>query len=149
MSRQSFTTPSPQAVRLFFTYDATGVRLESQQLVDALIPGTDTPREEIPGHFVEVRDARGQRLAQVPIRGAFRTTIEVFPERKGDPITVVKVPQPAGAFTVLVPVSPDAARYVVVNRQPPRSLPSRLGAPEAFARGQATELGTFAVEVAR
>lgn len=35
MSRQSFTTPSPQAVRLFFTYDATGVRLESQQPVDA------------------------------------------------------------------------------------------------------------------
>jgi len=149
MNPQSSTTPSPPVVRLFFTYDGTTVRLESQQPVDAVIPGADTPREELPGHFVEVRDARGQRLAQVPIRDAFRTTVEVFPERKGDLITVVNVPQPGGAFTVLVPVSPDAAQFAVVDRQPPRSLPSRPGAPEAFARGQATELATFAVAVTR
>jgi len=136
--------PPPQAVRLIFAYDGDGVRLVHQQPVDVMIPGMDLPREELAGHFVEVRDVQGRRLSQVPIRSALSTTLEVFPENPEDPITTVQVAEPAGAFTVVVPVSPQADHVTVVTRQAPQ--PATAGA-DALSRGPAVELGTFTLQV--
>lgn len=110
-------TPASPAVRLIFEYEGDTVRLVSQQPVDAVISGFDTPPEVRPGHFVEVRDDSGRRLARVPARGAFVESAEVFPEDHAEPITRVDV-EARGAFTVILP-APAAATQIAVVRVAP------------------------------
>ncbi|GAB1340376.1 hypothetical protein ACE1SV_69660 [Streptomyces sp. E-15] len=141
-------TPTARAVRLIFEYEGDAVHLVSQQPVDTVISGFDAHPEERPGHFVETRDDRGQRLARVPARGAFQESAEVFPEDHSQPITRVDV-EARGAFTVLLPAPAEAAQVAVVRVAP--------AAPEArLAPGGATspppgttrdvDLATFRLE---
>jgi hypothetical protein len=145
----------PQAVRLIFTYHGDRVLLDDQQPVDSVIPGMDLPREELPGRFVEVRDATGQRLSQVPIRGAMNRWAEVFPANHEDPITRVDI-EPSGAFTVVVPVTPRATQVAVVNRD--ATAPVRAELVDGLLADDTvtdltpsittSELGTFALNTA-
>jgi len=113
----------PAAVRLIFEYEGDQVQLVAQQRVDVAVPGLDldvspTPR---PGHYVEVRSTTNEALSRVPIREALGGSVEVFPEEPGSPITRVDVPEPRGAFTVVLPVSEAADQVAVVRvtqRQP-------------------------------
>ncbi|MET9089526.1 hypothetical protein ABZX77_48025 [Streptomyces sp. NPDC004237] len=117
-------TPTARAVRLIFEYEGDSVTLVSQQPVDAVISGFDAHPEVRPGNFVETRDEKGQRLARVPARGAFRESAEVFPEDHSQPITRVDV-EARGAFTVLLP-APDEAVQVAVVRAAPAAPDARL-----------------------
>lgn len=139
-------SPDPTAVRLIFEYEGDQVRLVHQQPVDVAISGFDLPREQVPGHHVEVRGADEELLSRVPIRSAMSTSMEVFPEAPGDPITRTDLPQARGAFTVIVPAGPQADHVTVVQiaagvgdagELATRATSTVPGAPEVI------ELGSF------
>ena len=100
--------PPTRAMRLIFEYEGNQVRLVSQQPVEMAITGSDIAQVEQPGYYVDTRDARDRTLARVPARNAFSASVEVFPEKPGEPISRVDVAQPRGAFTVVVPIPEDA-----------------------------------------
>lgn len=136
--------PDPTAVRLIFEYEGDQVRLVHQQPVDVAISGFDLPREQLPGHHVEVRGAGEELLGRVPIRSAMSTSMEVFPENPGDPITRTDLPEARGAFTVIVPAGPQADHVTVVriatgegSELAARATSPVSGAPEVV------ELGSF------
>jgi hypothetical protein len=117
------------AVRLIFEYDGDDLRLISQQPVRMVISLIDIAGEEQAGYFVDTRNAAGRTLMRVPIHEALTTSVEVFPEDHGEPITRVDVAHPRGAFTVVVPASDEADHVTVVR--------------VAERRAEVTELGTF------
>jgi hypothetical protein len=114
------------AVRLIFEYDGDQVTLVSQQPVDIAVPGFDLAPDLKPGHYIEARSAANEPLSRVPIREAFATSAEVFPEHPGEPITRVDVAKPRGAFTVVVPAGPDAARVALLHVRPPMEVEAPL-----------------------
>ncbi len=132
---------SPRSMRLIFEYEGDRVRLVSQQPVDVAITGFDLPHIEHPGYYVESRDKSGRALARVPARNAFAGSMEVFPEQPGEPITRVDVPQPKGAFTVVVP-APTAADHVTVM-QIAHPKPAPAGGQAALAAPEAIDLVSF------
>jgi len=137
------------AVRLIFEYEGDEVRLVQQTPVDVAISGFDLPQEHVPGDHVEVRTADEGLLSRVPVRTGMSTSVEIFPEDPGDPITRTDLPVARGAFTVVVPVAEGADHVAVVRIRP--------GAPEASELARRTtepvpggpevvELGTFPLE---
>lgn len=113
---QATNQPAPTAaVRLIFEYEGEKVRLVSQQPINLAVTGSDIARTEEAGVYVDVRNAEGANLARVPARNAFAGSLEVFPEKHGDPIMRIDMPKPKGAFTVVVP-APAAAKSVSVVR---------------------------------
>jgi hypothetical protein len=117
MSTNSETQePNPtRAVRLIFEYEGDRVRLVSEQPVDMAVTGFELSTVSVPGYYVDSRDAENRTLARVRARGAFETSMEVFPEKPGDPITRIDVPQARGAFTVVVP-APERTDHVTILR---------------------------------
>ena len=101
---------------------------------------------------MDTRDASGRTLARVAARGAFHDSVEVFPERHGEPITRMPVDRPRGAFTVIVPVPQDADHVRVVQVTPPRetrhSVTARSTAQPAGA-AQERELARFPLQISR
>ena len=136
---------SVRSVRLIFEYEGDRVRLVSQQAVDVAVTGFDLSHVDHPGYYVESRDKDDRSLARVPAREAFVQSAEVFPERPGEPITRVDVPQPKGAFTVVVP-APQATDHVTVMRVAPgRAAPGAAAAPAP----EVTDLVSFPINVNR
>ena len=121
-----------RSVRLIFEYEGDRVRLVTQQPVEMAVTGFDLPQVDHPGYYVESRDVSNRTLARVPARNAFIGSAEVFPENHAEPITRLDVPQPKGAFTVVVPV-PDTADHVTVMHL----VPGKLAAPADRAMGAA------------
>jgi hypothetical protein len=113
--------PAPaRAVRLIFEYEGDQVRLVSQQRVDLAVTGFDLLQTmPPPGYYVEARGPANETLSRVLAHNAFLTSTEVFPEQPGEPITRIEVPQPRGAFTVVVP-APATADHVALVRVTPR-----------------------------
>ena len=136
--------PMP-AVRLIFEYEGDDVRLVAQQPVDVAVSGFDLAEVPHPGHYVETRSAANEPLSRVPIREAFATSAEVFPEEPGGAITRVDV-EPKGAFTVVVPAGAAAAEIALLHVRPP-SGPVERGPAARATTPSATE--PEIVEVAR
>lgn len=127
---QATNQPAPTAaVRLIFEYEGEKVRLVSQQPIDLAVTGSDIARTEEAGVYVDVRNAEGANLARVPARNAFAGSLEVFPEKHGDPIMRIDMPKPKGAFTVVVP-APAAAKSVSVVRVSAAKAAAPAPAPE-------------------
>jgi hypothetical protein len=145
--------PPRPALRLIFEYDGDEVRLVSQHPVDVAVSGFDLARVPRPGHYVETRSEQNEPLSRVPVREAFSTSAEVFPERPGEPITRVDVPRPRGAFTVVVPAGETVKRVALIRVQPPPDeAPQRPGARATTptpAEPEIVEMATFAVNVGR
>jgi hypothetical protein len=147
------TNPDPEpvptnAVRLIFEYEGDQVRLVSQHPVDIAISGFDIAQKEQPGHFVYARDAAGRTLARVPIREAFATSLEVFPENHGEPIIRVDVARPRGAFTVVVPALKEADHVSVVRvaaGKPEARVPGSPVTSAVEGKTEVTELGSFSL----
>ena len=138
---QAQQVPPVRFVRLIFEYDGDGVRLISQQPVETAFASLDAAAGDDPGVYVDSRDAGDATLARVAAHNAFAGTLEVFPERAGEPITRVAVGTPAGAFTVIVP-APETTDHVTVLQIKPRPQPVG-GAGAATAVPEVIELGTF------
>jgi hypothetical protein len=136
-------------MRLIFEYEGDEVRLVTQQPVEAAVTGFDIAQVERPGYYVDARDADGQTLARVPARNAFSTSTEVFPEQPGEPITRVDVPEPRGAFTVVVPV-PETTEHVAVTRvtpgRPEAARPGTLATSPVPGNPEITDVATFPLE---
>src|SRR3954453_4558415 len=108
-----------QAVRMIFQYDGDQVWLVSQQPVDMFVTHSDpAQKEQQAGVYVDARDDAGTTLASVPAPAALGASMEVFPERHGEPIVRTDVDRPRGAFTVVVP-APQAASQIAVVRVAP------------------------------
>jgi hypothetical protein len=138
------------AVRLIFSHDGDELRLVSQQRVDVAIDDVDASPVRHPGYFVELRGEDNDMLGRVRAHNAFNTSIEVFPENPGEPITRVETELPTGAFTVVLPVTKAAKQIAVVHLSP-----APVG-PQAFAPGpivaapaapEMSEIATFPVEL--
>jgi hypothetical protein len=147
MAMNDTSQPAPtRAMRLIVEYEGNQVRLVSQQPVEMAITGSDIARVEHPGYYVDTRDTRGRTLARVPARNAFSASVEVFPENPGEPISRVDVPQPRGAFTVVVPVPQDADHFSVVQiapEKPDAQAPAGRATSPVEGGTQITELGRF------
>lgn len=136
-----------RSVRLIFEYEGDRVRLVSQQPVDVAVTGFDLPDTQHPGYYVESRDNNNRMLARVPARGALLGSMEVFPEQAGEPITRVDVPNPKGAFTVVVP-APEATDHVTIMRIAPPRVREGL-APGVHPVPEVTDLVSFPLNVNR
>ncbi len=144
--------PQPRSMRLIFEYDGDNVRLVMQQPVD--LPATDVAASQTPqaGYFVDTRDASGRTLARVAARGAFPDSVEVFPERQGEPITRMPVDRPRGAFTIIVPVPQDADHVRVVQVTPPQgdaTQPTIRSTVQPLGAAQEREIARFPLRISR
>jgi len=134
--------PAPvSAMRFIFEYDGDAVRLLSQQPVDMAITGAELGQSLAVGYFVDARDADNRTLARVHARGLSGGTAEVFPETPGEPIVHVKVEQPKGAFTVVLPVPAGAARVALVQVLPQADAHTAAAGAAAPLRG--TDIASF------
>lgn len=145
--------PTPRrAMRLIFEYEGDEVRLVTQQPVETVVTGFDIAQVQSPGYYVDARDTDGQTVARVPARNAFATSAEVFPEQPGEPITRVDVPEPRGAFTVIVPV-PESADHVAIARvSPGRTDATRVGTLATSpvpGDPEVTDVATFPLETSQ
>lgn len=152
-SDASVAPPGP-AIRFIFEYDGDDVRLVSQQRVDVAVTGFDLHQERAlpPGHYVEVRGTDGAPLAAVPVHGELGSSLEVFPEEPGEPLTRTDVERPRGAFTVVLPAADRAAQVSVLRvpraaARPAEGDEGAAPAPSLAPRTRATELATFPVEL--
>jgi len=147
MAMNESSQPAPtRAMRLIFEYEGNQVRLVSQQPVEMAITESDLARVGHPGYYVDTRDANDRTLARVPARNAFSASVEVFPQRPGEPISRVDVAQPRGAFTVVVPVPENADYFSVVQITPGRpetQAPASRTTSPVEGGTQITELGRF------
>ena len=103
--------------RLTFGYDRDRLELLDRQRVDMVAPPGETapiPRRAA-GFWVELRDGRGRRVYQRVVHQPIRFEVEVFPERRGDPIVRRPVDHPRGTFSLLVPDLPDAQTVVLFS----------------------------------
>jgi len=103
----------------------------------------DTTGIDHPGYYVDVRNSAGRALARVPAHAAFAASAEVFPERPGEPITRVDVPNPKGAFTVVVPVTDEASHVTVMRIAPGAAAQPGAAAGVRSAAPVATDIATF------
>ena len=143
-------TQRTRSMRLIFEYDGDDVRLVMQQPVDLPAPAAQPAQQT--GHFVETRDTAGRTLARVAAPGAFPDSVEIFPERHGDPITRLPVDRPRGAFTIIVPTPQDAdhVRLVRVTTSPgdaTQPTPRSLAQPQAAM--QEREIARFPLQIRR
>jgi hypothetical protein len=126
--------PEPtMAIRLIFEYEGEQVRLVSQQLVNLAITETDTFRMENDGIYVDARNAEGETLARVPTHKALQKSLEVFPEKHGDPIVRMETKKPKGAFTVVIPSLTAAKKVSVVRISSTKTAALRKGIPATRA----------------
>jgi hypothetical protein len=142
-------TQQPRSVRLIFEFDGDDVRLVMQQPVD--LPATSQSAQQT-GHFVETRDATGRTLARLAAPGAFPDSVEVFPERHGDPITRLPVDRPRGAFTIIVPASQDTdhVRLVQVTASPgDAAQPATRSLVQPQGTMQEREIARFPLQIRR
>lgn len=143
--------PQPRSMRLIFEYDGDDVRLVMQQPVDLPATAAASPAQQA-GYFVDTRDASGRTLARVAAPGAFPDSVEVFPERHGEPITRMPVDRPRGAFTIIVPVPQDADHVRVVQVTPPRgdaTQPTVRSAIQPPGAAQEREIARFPLQISR
>lgn len=129
--------PSAESLRLTYHYDGTEIHLVAQDRVDVVVLNAVVTEAPIAAHVVDVQRSDGTALARVPVRADLTETIEVF-GLPGEPIIRVPDPHPTGAFSVVVPLPPDAARVLL----------KRLAAvPSASAAAGTTSLARQAAPV--
>lgn len=135
------------ATRLIFEYDGDRVRLLEQMPVEVAGANLPMASEGELGTFVDVRDATNRTLARVPAGNALSTSLEVFPERHGQPITRTEVPRSKGAFTVVVPTPKETTHATLVNVAASNALAGVAGAPAAAP--EVVDLVSFPLRASR
>jgi len=108
------------AIRFIFGHSADGVTLISRQRVDMTLPAQDPASEDAEPHalLAELRGSDDQVLHRTAIPNPLEAHREVFSEEPGRSISRVPVAQPEGAFTVIVPDTPDADHLALMMAEP-------------------------------
>jgi hypothetical protein len=130
------------AVRLIFEYEGDEVRLVSSQPVDVVVQAGDAVRgmEDRSGFWVELRSQAEDVLYRRVLTDPARVHPEVFSPDPEVGITRASEPQPAGAFTVLLPSRPEASHVVLMaspsagGTRAPRLAASQDAPAEEIAR---------------
>jgi hypothetical protein len=109
-------------IRLIFGYSADGVTLISRQRVEMTLPAQDpASHDALPHAFIaEVRGSDDRVLHRAAIANPSESHREVFSEEAGRSISRVPVAQPNGAFTVIVPDTPEADHLALLTAGPTR-----------------------------
>lgn len=115
MSIESARFQPRRAIRLIFEYEGDELRLVTQQAVEMVVTETAPGGPDVPGYYLDARDAEERTLARVAAHGAFSQSAEVFPERHEDPIARIDVRRQRGAFTVTLPAVERADHVTVVR----------------------------------
>ena len=120
-SRSPSTSPTqrkhfPGALRLWFAFEGSEVRLLRWRSLDMRPPPSDPSRGRIltrplTGSWIEVGDSRGRLLWLHLLHNPLHRWIEV-PTPEGE-YSNVAVDHPRGSFTVLVPDLPEARTIAV------------------------------------
>jgi hypothetical protein len=107
-------------IRLIFGHSADGVTLISRQRVEMILPAQHPASEDAVPHALvaEVRAADDRVLHRAPVRDPLEPHREVFSQEPGRSISRVPAAQPAGAFTVIVPDTPDADHLALLAAGP-------------------------------
>jgi hypothetical protein len=136
-------------IRLTFAHSPRGVALISRQRVEMTLPPQhDAPAESAPPPFVaEVRAADDRVLHRAAIRNPLETHREVFSQEPGRSISRVPVAQPEGAFTLIVPDTPEADHLALLASGPTRDeAGSLLSAVEGgLAAPEPREIARFSL----
>jgi hypothetical protein len=145
-------SPQPtRAMRLIFEYEGNNVRLVSQQPVEMPVTGASLSQVTYPGYYIDTRDTNDSTLSRVVAHGAFSTSTEVFPERHGEPITRIDLPQAKGAFTVITPVPVNTDHVTVIQitpKQPGSNLPTAKTTSPASGAPQVKDIASFKLSAA-
>jgi hypothetical protein len=113
-------TKTARSVRLIFEYDGDQIRLIKQQEVDMAPPPGDAKSflAQESGFWLEVRNVGMQVLHRQIMRDPIATHPEVFSDGGGKTIARSNEPSRKGAFTVVVPESPDNDHLAFVRANP-------------------------------
>jgi hypothetical protein len=136
-----------RAVRLIVEYDGDDVRLVSQQEVDVAVPAAGVSPLQPGALAVETRTEQDAAVDRVEVPLPDVGSAEVFPEDPAGRIERVDVDRPAGAFTVVVPVSDQARSIAVLRGSTPRAVVGEPSA-ETTSEGDVTVLATFGLDAA-
>lgn len=136
------------AWRLTFRYEGDRVELVSRDRIATVeVPPDAPPPPEAArvGAWVELRDADDRVIHEHPLAQAIQRDVEVFSPEPGAPIRRVRLPEPRGAFQVIVPALPAARDLVLHDARragaaPPGAARAPKGAKGARRDATATEL---------
>ena len=137
--RVSTNDDAPTAWRVTFEYDATGVRLLSQQRVSMITAPDDSDLTFAArtGSWVELRDAKGHGMYRQILHDPLRFDYEAFSPHEGVTPRRVDAPERSGSFQAVVPALSGATR-VVLWGQPIGST----GSPQVAVELVSARLGT-------
>lgn len=114
------STRSAKSVRLIFEYDGDQIRFIKQQEVD-MVPPPSEPTSgfaEEDGFWLEVRDAGMKVLHRQSVADPIAIYPEIFSNVPGETVARSNEPSRKGAFTVVVPESPDNDHLAFVRAAP-------------------------------
>jgi len=114
------SNPSGKAIRLTMAYDATGVRVVSQQSVEMTLPPSDpAPAAAVQGVWSELRDGQDNTSFRRRLHAPFRPDVEVFSGEPGRTVSRKPVENTSGVFVVVVPEIEGADQLVLVQGSQP------------------------------
>ena len=142
---KNITPRNPSAIRFVFSVTDGVVTLQSRHYVAMRAPrssalGDATPT---PAFAAELRDRGDQTLYRVALANPLEGHREVFSDEPGRSVHRVPIENPGGAFTVVVPIHPDA-QHIVLVAAPPATHAAGLKAvsePSELARFPLNEPG--------
>jgi hypothetical protein len=106
-----------RALRLTFSYSGTEIKLINEQNIESRIPPSDdlNEHEERSGFWYELRDKDGRTLYRKAIYNPISYDAEFLSERERGKFSRKKIPNPAGAFAIMVPDTPHGRTLVMFS----------------------------------
>jgi hypothetical protein len=139
---------STRSVRLIFEYDGDQIRLIKQQDVE-MVPPPSEPTSgfaEEDGFWLEVRDAGMKVLHQQNVVDPIAIYPETFSNVAGETVARSNEPSRKGAFTVVVPETPENDHLAFVRAKPVARPTAEERAPESAPSG---EIARFSIKKSR
>jgi hypothetical protein len=106
-----------KALTLTFSYSGTEIKLINEESIEKRIPPSDdlNELEERSGFWYELKDKDGRTLYRKAIYNPIRYDAEFPSERERGKFFREKIPNPSGAFVILVPDIPNGRTLVMFS----------------------------------
>jgi hypothetical protein len=110
----------PRAQRLTFSYEGSNVHLLSRQTVEMIPPPSDPVQdsERQAGFWYTLRDREGRPIYRRVVHNPIRHDVEVFSDDPERSVSRVRVSEPRGVFSLLVP-GLDEPYTLTLHSSPP------------------------------